>query len=323
MVSVQARREQALYAIERGLAQRRACTLLSVARSYLYYSHKMPTKDAPVIDAMKTLSGIYPRFGSRRIRIFLQREGFEIGKERCSRIWAKAGLQVPKKKRRKRAGTMLRPLAPTKQNAVWSYDFVYDAFGKNYYRGETDLDRKWQQKDINYMADFYSYWYTYNVFQNMSKVGSIENDIYACKNCSYIGASNSVVILSGCKNKVELHNCFVYAFDSEFDAHNCTVFASHSEIEAFGGHIVAADCRNVTLNTGANGYLSSCDVYINNAGFLTIDGGSRVAINVEQENFGLNLIDFNEDFNVVRVNPNFIDSVKSVFRDAKAIKFAR
>jgi putative transposase len=127
MVSVQARREQVRYAIERGLTQRRACTLLSIARSNLYYSYKMPTKDAPVIEVMKTLSGIYPRFGSRRIRIFLQREGLVMGKERCARLWSTAGLQVPKKRRKKRAGTLLRPLAPTKQNAVWSYDFVHDA----------------------------------------------------------------------------------------------------------------------------------------------------------------------------------------------------
>jgi putative transposase len=127
MVSVQARLEQATYAIKRGLDQRTACTLLKISRSNLYYSHKMPVKDAPVIKAMKTLSGMYPRFGSRRIRIFLQREGIHIGKERCGRLWAKAGLQVPKKRRRKRAGTALRPLTPTARNSVWSYDFVYDS----------------------------------------------------------------------------------------------------------------------------------------------------------------------------------------------------
>lgn len=44
---------------------------------------------------MKTLSGIYLRFGSRRIRIFLRREGIHLEKERCGRLWAKAGLQVP------------------------------------------------------------------------------------------------------------------------------------------------------------------------------------------------------------------------------------
>lgn len=127
MVSVQTRMEQASYAMQRGLSQRMSCTLLKISRSNLYYSRKMPVKDAPVIDAMRKLSGIYPRFGSRRIRVFLQRDGIDIGKERCGRLWAKAGLQVPKKRRRKRAGTTLRPLAPTEQNSVWSYDFVYDA----------------------------------------------------------------------------------------------------------------------------------------------------------------------------------------------------
>jgi putative transposase len=127
MVSVQARKEQASYAMNRGVSQRRACTLLSIGRSSLYYLHKMPIKDEPVIAAMKNLSGMYPRFGYRRIQIFLQRDGIHLGKDRCGRIWAKAGLQVPKKRRRRRAGSTLRPLVPTARNAIWSYDFVYDS----------------------------------------------------------------------------------------------------------------------------------------------------------------------------------------------------
>jgi putative transposase len=127
MVSVQARRDQAHYAIEQGLSHRRACTLLGISRSGYYYLPKMPGKDAPVIKAMKRLSATYPRFGSRRIRIFLHREGISVGKERCARLWAMAGLQVPKKRRRKQSVTRQRPWAPTAKNAVWCYDFVYDA----------------------------------------------------------------------------------------------------------------------------------------------------------------------------------------------------
>ena len=127
MVSARTRSEQACYAIGRGLSQRRACALLSISRSNLTYVHKMPEKDVPVINAMKALSGTYPRFGSRRIRVFLQRNGIQIGKERCSRLWAKAGLQVPKKRRRKVAGQRFRPVMPTARNSVWSYDFVYDS----------------------------------------------------------------------------------------------------------------------------------------------------------------------------------------------------
>lgn len=129
MLRVQARLEQAHNAIGRGVSQRRACTLLQVARSGLYYEHKMPSRDLLVIDVMRRLSGQYPRFGSRRIRVFLTREGLQIGKERCSRLWSHAGLQVPAKKKRRRiiASAAPRPKMPDQRNTVWSYDFVYDA----------------------------------------------------------------------------------------------------------------------------------------------------------------------------------------------------
>jgi len=126
MVSVQVRREQALYCIERGLSHRRACALVNTHRSTLGYVAKMPIKDEPVIAAMKELSGLYPRFGSRRIRVFLRRKGMVIGKERCERLWAKAGLQVPKKRRRKIAGKRVCIPVSMTRNCVWSYDFVYD-----------------------------------------------------------------------------------------------------------------------------------------------------------------------------------------------------
>lgn len=97
---------QARYAISRGVCQGRACALMNVSRSGLYYTLKMPVKDAPVIQAMQQLSGQYPRFGSRRIRAFLGREGIQIGDQRRSRLKGQAGLQVPaKRKRRRVAGT--------------------------------------------------------------------------------------------------------------------------------------------------------------------------------------------------------------------------
>jgi putative transposase len=128
MVSAPARRIAALYAIERGATQRRACALLQIARSSLHYVPALPTKNAPVVAAMQRLSGQYPRYGSRRIRVFLSREGIEVGKEKCSRLWAAHGLQVPRKRpRRRAANSRPRPLAPVRANSVWSYDFVFDA----------------------------------------------------------------------------------------------------------------------------------------------------------------------------------------------------
>jgi len=128
MVSAQVRRTQAHYAIERGLSQRQACALMQVSRSTLGYESKLRLKNAMVIESMRALASQYPRFGSRRIRVFLQREGLVIGRDRCAALWAKAGLQVPRKRRRRRvAGSRPRPHAPASRNSVWCYDFVFDA----------------------------------------------------------------------------------------------------------------------------------------------------------------------------------------------------
>ena len=71
MVSVPARRGQVVYATGRGLSQRRACTLVQVGRSALQYRSRKAVKNAAVIARMQELSAQYPRFGYRRVRIFL------------------------------------------------------------------------------------------------------------------------------------------------------------------------------------------------------------------------------------------------------------
>ena len=127
MVSPQVRRDQLALARERGLSQRRACGLLTLSRSALSYELRLPVKDAPVIEAMKTLSAQYPRYGYRRIRIFLRRQGRELGWSRTHRLWGQAKLLLPKKRPRRRIATARpRMHAPFKANMVWAYDFVFD-----------------------------------------------------------------------------------------------------------------------------------------------------------------------------------------------------
>jgi len=126
-VSVPARRRQVAYGRECGLSVRRACTLLSVARSALSYASRKAAQDAPVIERMKALSAQYPRYGYRRIRIFLGRDGHRMSVGRAYRLWQAAGLQVPRKRPRRRvAAVRPRPQAPSAANHVWSYDFVFD-----------------------------------------------------------------------------------------------------------------------------------------------------------------------------------------------------
>ena len=124
-MSVPARRHQVAYGRERGLWVRRACTLFSVARSALRYQGRKTVKDAGVIERMQELWAQYPRYGYRRIRIFLGRDGHRMSVGRAYRLWRAAGLQLPRRgasawQRHGHAGTQWGP------NQVWSYDFVFD-----------------------------------------------------------------------------------------------------------------------------------------------------------------------------------------------------
>jgi putative transposase len=76
---------------------------------------------------MAALGAQYPRFGYRRIRIFLEHEGHAMSWGRACRLWRRAKLQVPRRRPRKRiASGRPRPQASTGANQVWSYDFVFD-----------------------------------------------------------------------------------------------------------------------------------------------------------------------------------------------------
>ena len=77
---------------------------------------------------MAGLAATYPRFGYRRINVFMERLGHVMGADRAFRLWSKAGLQVPRKRPRKRvAASRPRPKLPMGANELWAYDFVYDA----------------------------------------------------------------------------------------------------------------------------------------------------------------------------------------------------
>jgi putative transposase len=128
MVSVAARRTGVAYAEGRGLSQRRATALCKTARSSLKYASRKAAADAAVISAMTALSAKYPRFGYRRVQVYLDRAGFAMNAKRMHRLWRSAKLQLPKKRPGKRVRGTARdvPERPVVANQVWSYDFVFD-----------------------------------------------------------------------------------------------------------------------------------------------------------------------------------------------------
>jgi putative transposase len=101
---------------------------MSVARSSLRYESRLAKRDAPVLGRMRELASRYPRYGYRRIQVLLARQGHAMGADRTHRLWRAAGLQVPRRRPRRRvAASRPRPLPASHANQVWAYDFVFDA----------------------------------------------------------------------------------------------------------------------------------------------------------------------------------------------------
>lgn len=64
----------------------------------------------------------FPRFGYRRIAAWLG-----LGETRTRRLWRTLGLQLPKRRpRRRRSGCDIRLPGAVQPNNVWTYDFIHD-----------------------------------------------------------------------------------------------------------------------------------------------------------------------------------------------------
>lgn len=128
MVSASVRRQQIAYVCQRGRSVRQACALLSVARSTVGYRSRLVAQDAAAVAVMRELAAQYPRYGYRRIQVFLARRGHVMSPDRAHRLWRLHGLQVPRKRPRRRvAASRPRPVPARAPGQVWAYDFVFDA----------------------------------------------------------------------------------------------------------------------------------------------------------------------------------------------------
>lgn len=128
MVSAPGRRRQVSHARTRWrLSLRRACALLHVARSGATYASKREAADAPAVTRLRELSALYPRYGYRMMQLLLAKQGMKMSTERTHRLWKSAGLQVPRKRPRRRiASRRPRPTPGAGPNHVWAIDFVFD-----------------------------------------------------------------------------------------------------------------------------------------------------------------------------------------------------
>jgi putative transposase len=116
--------------LELGLSERRVCRAVGQPRSTHRYKPEVCDAEAHLTRRIIELASEYGRYGYRRIRALLWREGFRVGKDRMERIWREEGLKVPQRQPKRgrlwfNEGSCVR-LRAAYPNHVWSYDFVHD-----------------------------------------------------------------------------------------------------------------------------------------------------------------------------------------------------
>lgn len=107
---------------DRGLSARTACRLLGLSRSVACYQLQQPQKDRPYAQQLIATSQQFPRFGYRRMAVWLS-----LSEKRVRRLWSQLKLQLPRRRgRKRRLGTDVRLPGEPRPNSVWTYDFVHD-----------------------------------------------------------------------------------------------------------------------------------------------------------------------------------------------------
>jgi putative transposase len=109
------------------VSARRACGVIRATRSSAYYRSTRDPLTA-LRHRMRELAQARVRFGYRRLRVLLQREGWAVGKERFYRLYTEEGLALRRKRPWRHATAVHREQRrpATARNEIWSMDFVAD-----------------------------------------------------------------------------------------------------------------------------------------------------------------------------------------------------
>jgi putative transposase len=109
------------------VSERRACGVARVPVStYRYESMREPR--TALRARMREIAQTRVRYGYRKIRVLLNREGWNVGKKLVYRLYREEGLALRHKPRKRRRAAHHRRdrFRPTDINQAWSLDFVAD-----------------------------------------------------------------------------------------------------------------------------------------------------------------------------------------------------
>ena len=126
MVSAPARRDLVRDMISHGMSERGALRIIGISASALRYE-PAADRNCALKEKIIALAQRHRRYGSGMIYLKLRQAGEIVNHKLVDRIYAEAGLQVKKRKRKKIPLSERHPLErPTQANQVWSMDFVFD-----------------------------------------------------------------------------------------------------------------------------------------------------------------------------------------------------
>lgn len=130
MVGPRAKREAASFLrIDFKVSIRRSCRVLGFNLSTQFYKAKRSEgADEAVKKRLSELAGKHRKFGRPRLHYLLSREGLVVNEKRTHRIYNQMGLQLGRRKRRRKYMAVVRvpKEKPTEPNQVWSFDFMFD-----------------------------------------------------------------------------------------------------------------------------------------------------------------------------------------------------
>ncbi len=126
MVKAPARREVARALTDRGLSERHALRIVGMSASAYRYQ-PTPDRNHTLREQIVALAHRHRRYGAGMIYLKLRQAGQQVNHKRVDRLYAEAGLQVRRRKRKKVPVSDRQPLGrPECANQVWSMDFIFD-----------------------------------------------------------------------------------------------------------------------------------------------------------------------------------------------------
>jgi transposase InsO family protein len=126
VVKAPARRELVRHLAGRGLSERHALRVIGMSASAYRYQ-PAPDRNQALREQILALAHRHRRYGAGMIYLKLRQAGQPVNHKRVDRLYAEAGLQVRRRRRKKVPVADRQPLGrPLSANQVWSMDFVFD-----------------------------------------------------------------------------------------------------------------------------------------------------------------------------------------------------